>query len=116
MVQFYDNGDVDRVYGIHYDMTTEQWQHLAEIYRSLPGSSADLAGAWFGPEGSPDGWLVASIEPSGLHVYGELPAADWHRWTTAFEAAVDASDFPLIDLADLAGFSDLAGLAGLADE
>lgn len=114
VVQFYDNGDgvstgrpagdvenhidVDRVYGIHYDMTDEQWQRLDEIYRTLPGYSADLgSSAWFGVKGSSEGWLVASVEPSGLHVFGRLPIVEWQRWTAAFQAAIDGTDFPRVD-------------------
>lgn len=114
VVQFYDNGDevstswpdgdvenyidVDRVYGIKYDMTDEQWQRLGEIYRTLPGCSADLgSSAWFGVEGSPVGWLAASVEPSGLQVFGRLPIAEWQRWTAAFQAAISGTDFPRID-------------------
>jgi GNAT superfamily N-acetyltransferase len=106
-VQFYDNGsphrphgdvEADRVYGIDHDMTGTQWQRLDEIYRTLPGFSETLGSSvWFGAEGDPAGWLVASVEPSGLHVSGRLPAAAWQSWTAAFQVAIDRTDFPRID-------------------
>ncbi|MEL7974729.1 hypothetical protein AAG589_02605 [Isoptericola sp. F-RaC21] len=111
MVQFYDNGDevpagwpggdvetvidVDRVYAVRADLTPGQWRRLDQIYRALPGGDAGLgSGAWFGPEDDPDGWLVASVEPSGLQVSGRLPVAQWQRWTAAFQAALDGARFP----------------------
>jgi len=120
VIQYYDNNedeattsrpgeavehdvDVDRVYGINYDMTDEQWRRLDEIYRALPGSSAELgSAAWFGAEGAPSGWLAASAEPSGLQVFGRLPVVEWQRWSAAFQTAIDGADFPRIDYGDSA--------------
>ena len=59
---------------IHYTMPDDLWKKLSEVYASMP--------YWAGEEKSPC-WraknidLVASVEPSGIQIFGEMPEKIW---------------------------------------
>jgi hypothetical protein len=66
-----------------YDLTDDQWDVVAEVYRSMDGwiepSEGDYSPQWYGPEES-ERWIWASIEPSGLLLVGNLPVSHWIGW------------------------------------
>ena len=97
-VPFYDNleatpidgltclVEVERVYGLDWDRFGEgHWDALARIYEGLPGAMRlhDVPW-WFGDDEDIPPYLWASVEPTGLQVYGVLPEADWGAWDQRF--------------------------------
>ena len=62
---------------IHYTMSDDLWKKLSEVYASMP--------YWAEEEKSPC-WraenidLVASVEPSGIQIFGEMPEEIWEIW------------------------------------
>lgn len=97
---FYDNREpledpataqVDRVYCLDLNrFERAEWAVLDRVYRSLPGWQGyhDDLPYWFGTDEMDIPHLLASVEPSGLHVCGVLPAADWLAWTSRFGSAI----------------------------
>ena len=59
---------------IHYTMPDNLWKKLSEVYASMP--------YWAEEEKSPC-WraenidLMASVEPSGIQIFGEMPEEIW---------------------------------------
>jgi hypothetical protein len=94
---WYDNnpedGDVDRVYCLQLSgFSDENWSDLSDIYSTLPGwsgESDDGCPCWFGTTRSTQ-FLVASVEPSGLHVSGSLPNDKLQQWHVAFIRAISS--------------------------
>jgi hypothetical protein len=70
------------------------WQKLSEIYEKLPGKVryADVPW-WFGYTEESSTFLWASVEPSGLQVYGVLIMEDWLAWDSQFRSA--SIDLPM---------------------
>lgn len=62
---------------IHYTMPDDLWEKLGEVYSSMP--------YWTGYGKTPC-WnaenieLEASVEPSGIQIYGEMPEEIWKNW------------------------------------
>ena len=62
---------------IHYTMPDDLWKKLSEVYASMP--------YWAEEEKSPC-WraenidLMASVEPSGIQIFGEMPEEIWEIW------------------------------------
>ena len=62
---------------IHYTMPDDLWKKLSEVYASMP--------YWVEEEKSPC-WraenidLMASVEPSGIQIFGEMPEEIWEIW------------------------------------
>ena len=84
---------IDRVYCLSFSAFTDgDWASLSKTYESLPGWLGHLehgCPCWFGsPESS--SFLAASVEPSGLQVFGQLPPEAWQQWHVSFVAAVSA--------------------------
>lgn len=52
----------------------------------IPGSLSFFADERDGSAQPPVPYLSTSFEPVGLDLFGILPASDWSRWQTAFEA------------------------------
>ena len=84
-----DDGNVaiDRVYCLLFsDFSESNWAALSKAYESLPGwigTGAHGCPCWYSAsETAP--YLVASVEPSGLQVFGTLPADGWEQWHVAF--------------------------------
>ena len=91
---------------IHYTMPDDLWKKLSEVYASMP--------YWVEEEKSPC-WraenidLMASVEPSGIQIFGEMPEEIWEIWyselkeklTTALGSEMaepeDANDFKYWD-------------------
>jgi hypothetical protein len=99
IVPFYDNreplndpetADADRVYCLNWHrFGDDEWAALDRIYRGLPGwvGYRDVP-YWFGANDQDIPHLCASVEPSGLHVCGVLPAPDWLEWVAQFETSI----------------------------
>lgn len=106
---FYDNiplasveaevASIDRVYTLALsDFSPSDWTKLQSIYASLPGwigSDDDGCACWHGPTHSQP-FLIASVEPSGLHITGRLYKHDWERWHEAFMASI--RELPTFDV------------------
>lgn len=62
---------------IHYTMPQDLWEKVSVVYASMP--------YWTGDKKCPC-WktelihLVASVEPSGLQIYGDMPEEEWESW------------------------------------
>lgn len=111
-VPFYDNIDptpvgadrsiveIERVYGFAFDRFEEvHWSALDAIYRSLPGAYRETeTPMWFGSSEDTPPFLWASVEPTGLQVYGILPLQSWREWDSAFRTALAAACLPFRDL------------------
>jgi hypothetical protein len=88
--------EVERVYRLDMNAFSDaQWSALREIYRSLPGAYRERQiSAWFGDDEEHPPFLCASVEPSGLQVYGILALESWIAWDAAFVAALATSALP----------------------
>lgn len=73
---------------IHYTMPHDLWKKLSEVYVSMP--------YWAGEEKRPC-WrgenidLVASVEPSGIQIFGEMPEEIWESWYSELKAKLTAA-------------------------
>lgn len=103
--------DVDKTYNIPcFSMTEAQWDGLVAVYAALPGylgfSEEEGCPGWFGwppVDGQDEGvaYLVASAEPSGLVVAGQLPPEVWAAWDSTFmELASGVLGFRVRDACD----------------
>ncbi len=84
--------EVERVYAFSWkDFIELDWQSLGRIFEGLPDAlpSTDIA-RWFGFDEAEPPFLWASVEPSGLQVYGILREEDWLGWDQQFRSRTDA--------------------------
>ncbi len=92
--------EVERIYGFDWGrFGAADWDALARSYEGLPGGmswSPDELPMWFGDDEDLPPFLSASVEPSGLQVFGVLPEADWLAWDARFLAAT--AELPARDL------------------
>ena len=93
---YYDNSnsidadgflEIDRVYCLRLgDFTDSDWAVLSERYKTLPrwcGPGEHGFPCWFGSaEKAP--YLIASVEPSGLQIFGAVPPDSLERWHESF--------------------------------
>ncbi|NUO75914.1 MAG: hypothetical protein HOQ32_07860 [Lysobacter sp.] len=94
---WYDNhsedGGVDRLYCLSFSsFSDEHWSVLSKAYKTLPGWSGELddgCPCWFGTSQSAQ-FLIASVEPSGLHVFGSLNEEHLQQWHVAFLRAMSS--------------------------
>ncbi|SMF91648.1 hypothetical protein SAMN05661091_5525 [Paenibacillus uliginis N3/975] len=94
-----ENGNVsiDRVYCLEFhDFKDVTWQHLGEVYRSLPQYIVkdNACPMWYGEEEGSAVYLYASVEPSGLQIVGDLSAEQWEMWERMFHRQLSRYDFP----------------------
>ncbi len=76
---------IDRVYCLDFDKFDDaNWSKLGEIYNLLPHKIDTHLPCWFGIEGENQFYLCASVEPSGLQIFGELKECDWIKWESVF--------------------------------
>lgn len=79
---------IDRVYRLDFSrFDAVHWRALGEIYQDLPefqGYGEDGCPMWFGVDEDKIPFLAASVEPSGLHVFGVVDAASWASWDRRF--------------------------------
>lgn len=70
---------------IHYTSPQWVWEKLEKLYKEMPGWHGFVNGCpqWFWNDGK---IIEASIEPSGLQFYGEMPHTDWLEWVAVFKA------------------------------
>lgn len=67
---------------IYYSLPKVLWDEIEKIYASMPYWSGDKNEAhWQGA--SIDLW--ASVEPSGLQIYGTMPPEIWNTWFAEFK-------------------------------
>lgn len=86
---------VDRIYCLDWDrFTRSHFAALGGLYLRLPGAQQPTGElpCWFGPDEGAPPYLLASIEPPGLQVTGELAVGDWEEWDRRFREL--ASGFP----------------------
>ena len=92
-----DYVEVERIYCLDFhSFTEEHWHRLGEIYATLPefqGVAEKRCPMWFGVDESKAPFLLASVEPPGLHVYGTLQPEQWEEWDRLFRENI--GDFPL---------------------
>jgi hypothetical protein len=66
-----------------YDLTSEQWAVVDEVFRSMDGwlgyTDGDNTPQWYGSESS-DRYVWASVEPGGLLLEGNLEPEHWTGW------------------------------------
>lgn len=69
---------------IHYSMPKELWEKLGQLYSDMPHWKGFIDGAprWYDCE---EKLIVASVEPSGLQFYSELPQEEWYSWFELFK-------------------------------
>jgi hypothetical protein len=67
---------------IRYDIPENEWEKIAEVYRSMDGWLEGQKDAyWYGTE--IDGqYIWASVEPSGLQFGGNIEPGIWVGWLT----------------------------------
>ncbi|MBN9410683.1 MAG: hypothetical protein J0H69_16150 [Burkholderiales bacterium] len=73
-------------------LTDTEQNALVEILRGLPGWD-EASGFYFGNPSEGLG-LGTSWEPSGIQVFGHVPAAQWATWDLAFRTAVENAKLP----------------------
>lgn len=87
------DGTVDRVYCLQFSIFCDQdWSTLSEAYKTLPGWAGALVDGcpcWYGLPESEE-FLVASVEPSGLQVFGTLSSDKLQEWHAAFIRAISS--------------------------
>jgi hypothetical protein len=67
-----------------YDLTREQWAVVNDVFHGMDGwigASDHQIPQWYGVEGS-ERFIVASVEPSGLLVEGNVDLDLWIGWIT----------------------------------
>lgn len=69
---------------IHYSAPQEIWDKLVQLYREMPNWNGFVDGCpqWYGTDGK---LIEASVEPSGLQFYAELPDDEWNAWIELFK-------------------------------
>ncbi|HTH10826.1 MAG TPA: hypothetical protein VMA55_14765 [Acidovorax sp.] len=73
-------------------LTGEEQNALFDILRSMPGWN-EASGFYYGNPSEEPG-LGTSWEPSGIQVFGQVPAAQWIAWDLAFRMAVENAKLP----------------------
>ena len=90
---------VERVYALRFsEFSEDDWKSLQGVYEGLPGwagTGSHGCSCWFGREQAAP-YLVASVEPSGLQVFGALRPQDWHSWHEALVTKL--SQFPVFEV------------------
>lgn len=81
--------DVERIYCFDWDaFDRNDMDKLWAIFALLPhskGHSDHECPRWYAESDDPEnGYLTASVEPSGLQVFGTLPAGEWEAWDREF--------------------------------
>ena len=65
-----------------YDLTDAQWAKVQAVYESMDGWIPDQEiASWFGSLNSPQ-YVVASVEPGGLLLEGNLESLYFRGWLT----------------------------------
>lgn len=71
------NGNHDINLNIHYSAPDDIWDRINEVYENMPyWAGADPLPHWIGENID----LIASIEPSGIQILGEMPESIWKDW------------------------------------
>jgi len=71
---------------IRYDMPTDMWDKLSQVYESLPGWRGyilDGCPVWASLT-EPERSISASVEPSGLLIDGDMPEKEFDAWISTF--------------------------------
>lgn len=70
---------------IHYTAPKEIWEKLHQLYMELPywNGYVDGTPTWYGANGK---CISASVEPSGLQFYAQLPQEEWDVWFAEFKS------------------------------
>lgn len=69
---------------IHYSAPEKVWDKLIQLYQEMPYWNRFVHGCpkWYGIGGK---LIEASVEPSGLQFYAELPEQEWDGWISLFK-------------------------------
>lgn len=69
---------------IHYSAPEKVWDKLIQLYQEMPCWNRFVNGCpqWYGIGGK---LIEASVEPSGLQFYAELPEQEWDEWISLFK-------------------------------
>ena len=65
-----------------YDLSDSDWEKVSSVYKQMDGwvDSHDYP-YWFGTEDD-DQYITASVEPSGLLLFGKIDEGIWIGWIT----------------------------------
>lgn len=80
---------------IHYSAPQEIWDKLEKLYAEMPQWKGFFNGCprWYGADGKR---IEASVEPSGLQFYAEMPQEEWMEWLHLFkDKATEALGYPI---------------------
>ncbi|MBO5031834.1 MAG: hypothetical protein J6C19_16020 [Lachnospiraceae bacterium] len=75
---------------IHYSAPQEVWNKVEKIYTQMPQWKGFVNGCpqWYGEDGK---FIEASVEPSGLQLYGKMPQKEWDEWLQIFKDKTTAA-------------------------
>jgi hypothetical protein len=77
--------EIDITLNLPYDLTPVQWKRVVAVYESMDGwigvNESDNTPQWYGRDGD-ERFVGASVEPSGLLVFGNLEHAHWTGWVS----------------------------------
>jgi len=67
-------------------LPAETWENLSGLYSEMPGWSGFINGIpqWYA-QNNDERIITASVEPSGLQFYAELPQEEWDFWFELFK-------------------------------
>lgn len=90
--------DIERIYCFDWEaFSNTEWNTLASIYKQLPHYYPyDFEGCprWYSPiDDAQNGYLIASVEPTGLQVFGTLRWLDWRNWDQEFQNRIVSLPF-----------------------
>ncbi len=64
------------------DLSDSEWNKVTEVYKQMDGWLDGLDyPSWYGTESDAQ-YIIASIEPSGLVIYGKINQLLWFGWVT----------------------------------
>lgn len=67
---------------IRYDVSESEWKTVSDVYRSMDGwLGPDDLPRWYGTEDNSK-YILASVEPGGIHFVGQVDSALWASWLT----------------------------------
>lgn len=72
------------------NLSTQDWEKVASVYRELEGWIESDEDCWFGHEGD-SCFITASAEPSGLVFCGQMESSLWAGWTSVLCAKLSAA-------------------------
>lgn len=67
---------------IRHDIPESEWNAVVDIYKGMDGwLGADDLPRWYGNDDDAN-YIVASVEPGGIHLTANIDSALWTSWLT----------------------------------